>query len=298
MPTVQLFIGKGGVGKSTCSSLHALQHSNKSDKPTLLDSFDPAHNLHDIFQLKLTEKEKRVHENLFIRETNMDKITQSYMKSVRREMKGLYHYQQALNIDKYFNILKFAPGMEEYSAWLALESCYKESRYEHIVIDTPPTALTMKTLALSSVNLHWIHQLELMRSEIIAKKNSVQKIRKENMDCLDDDPVYRRLQKMKGRYKKMLDDLRDRSKTEMVLVINEDELSFSESVQIKKDLNNLGIHPARVIVNKGMADSEWVKSIAQEFHESEIEIIGNYGKSIMGIQNLDQHTEKILIYKG
>jgi arsenite-transporting ATPase len=228
-----------------------------------------------------------------VRETDMNKISQSYMQSVKKNLKGLYHYQQALNIDKYFNILKFAPGMEEYAAWLALEACYDETHFDHIIIDTPPTALTMKTLALSSVNLLWLRQLETMRKEIIEKKNSVGRIRKENLDQLDDDPVYIRLQKMKTRYEKMLRELQDRERTEIVLILNEDELSFSESIQIKEDLTKLGISIARVIINKGEISSIQTKAIAREFVESEIHIIEDYGQSITGIDDLKEHSQQI-----
>ena len=56
---VLFFVGKGGVGKSTNSSLFALKLA-RSGRQVLLNSIDPAHNLHDIFQLSLDAKPKRI----------------------------------------------------------------------------------------------------------------------------------------------------------------------------------------------------------------------------------------------
>ena len=47
----QFFLGKGGVGKSTCAALTATFLSRTCS--VLLVSLDPAHNLGDIFQKNL-----------------------------------------------------------------------------------------------------------------------------------------------------------------------------------------------------------------------------------------------------
>ena len=286
MGKVRLFIGKGGVGKSTCSSLFSVREA-QGGQMTLLVSMDPAHNLHDIFQQEIKGKDKKITSCLYARETDLDGIRLSYMKSLKKELAGVYHYQQALNIDKYFNILKFAPGMEEYAAWLALEACFQDSRYDQIIVDTPPTALTLKTISLSAVNLYWIDQLEAMRLEILQKKNTVGKIRKENLAEPEDDPVYQRLQKMKKRYQKVTDALQDPERSEINLVMNEDELSFSESLQIKKDLEGLSIPISRIIVNKSRADSVQEMKIAQEFSPAEIEILPLQDSSPTGLPVLE-----------
>ena len=287
MSKVSLFIGKGGVGKSTCSSLAAVRES-LDGYSTLLSSMDPAHNLHDIFRQEIKGKEKKVASGLYVRETDMDRIRLSYMRSLKKELKGVYHYQQALNIDKYFNILKFAPGMEEYAAWLALEACFEETRYDRIIVDTPPTALTLKTLSLSKVNLYWISQLEAMRREIIQKKNAVGKIRKENLACLEEDPVFMRLQKMKLRYKMVSSCLEDPEKSEIILIMNEDELSFSESQQIKKDLDSLSIPLSRIIINKSGDNKDREGRICNEFPGVEIEILPLQGGSLTGLPVLEE----------
>ncbi len=290
MCRVELFIGKGGVGKSTCSSLQGVFFASLKQK-TLLVSMDPAHNLHDIFNCELGNKGKKVTPYLTARETDLKKGTRDYLKHVRRSFSGIYHYQQALNIDKYFDILKFAPGMEEYSAWLALEDLFKATDshkgFEKIVVDTPPTALTLKTLALGEVNLLWIEQLEQMRMEIIQKKQAVARIRKEELRELADDPVFRQLQTMKKRYRQVQEYLKDSSHTRIHLVMNEDELSFSESLSIRDQLAELSIPIGRVIVNKSSRDDSRWDRICREFPLSQIVDVPLQHKSIQGMARLE-----------
>ena len=226
---------------------------------------DPAHNLHDIFQTKLGERGKKILPGLLIRESDMEQMSRAYLSQIKDELKGLYHYQQALNIDKYFDILKYAPGTEEYASLLVLERCYENQKYDEIIIDTPPTALTLKMLALPAVNLHWIRQLMKMRSEIVDKKNGVAHVRKQNQYSVEQDPIYVRLRCMEKRYGKLETVLKDTKTTELILVLNEDELSLAESLMIQKQLDSLGLQLGKVLLNRKTSGTEWENRISENF---------------------------------
>lgn len=267
---INIFIGKGGVGKSTCSSIFATSAVEKGEK-TLLDSMDPAHNLHDIFQMKLKSTPKKVKDNFYLRESDIDELSKKYIKSIENQLKGVYHYQQSLNIDKYFSVLKYAPGTEEYASLLALERCFNDDKFSSVYIDTPPTALTLKTLALASVNLHWIDSLMDMRKKIIDKKNTISHIRKENLETLDEDPVYIRLIKMKKRYENINALLKDPSKVQFYLVLNEDLLSLSESKLIKQEMDDLGFSIGNIVLNKAKKEnSDYYLKLKEVFNDSKI----------------------------
>ncbi|WP_320130794.1 TRC40/GET3/ArsA family transport-energizing ATPase [uncultured Sphaerochaeta sp.] len=297
MAHLHIFIGKGGVGKSTCSSLEALRFAQDTKKDIQLVSMDPAHNLHDLFERKLSPRQTRVLPNLAVKEFDLEKQSREYMASTQQELKGLYHYQQALNIDKYFNILKFAPGMEEYASLLVLEKCFKEKKFDEIIIDTPPTALTLKTLALPSINLHWVTQLMNMREEIVQKKNCVANIRKENLNTLEEDPIYRRLLHMQERYTALNEKLQDTAFTEIVLVMNEDELSFAESLMIQKQLKILEIKISKVIINKSTGLTERARLISTSFSEASIELVPLENNLLQGVENLGMFSKKISIFQ-
>ena len=98
MAKYKIYIGKGGVGKSTCSSLCAVNLIPTSKKISLV-SLDPAHNLHDIFDCKFTKRPKKIFDNLYVSEADLVKKQKEYIDDIRNTLKGVYHYQQALNLE-------------------------------------------------------------------------------------------------------------------------------------------------------------------------------------------------------
>jgi len=287
MGKYKIFIGKGGVGKSTCSSLEAVNNISNSNKVFLV-SMDPAHNLHDIFSNKLSKKEKKMFDNLYVAEADLPAKSREYIKGIKNTMLNVYHYQQSLNMEKYFSILKYSPGTEEYASLLVLEDCYNKKGYETLVIDTPPTALTLKTLALPQVNINWINALSEMRVQIIDKKNTVARIRKNHLDKVEDDPVYMRLQRMKARYELLNKNLSDKNITELVLVMNEDELSLSESLLIKQQLSDLNLNLSKIVINKSTSNSYWIEKIKSIFIDVPIVSVPLQNKSIIGEDKLKE----------
>jgi len=160
---VLFFVGKGGVGKSTNSSLFALKLA-RSGKQVLLNSIDPAHNLHDIFQTPLGSKPKQIVPGIEAMETDLDQWVKKYLKDTERDFRSVYKYQEAFNLHRYFKTLKYSPGLEEYAVLLALvDTLRRFADRDYIIFDTPPTALTLKFLALPDVSLLWLQELSQFR---------------------------------------------------------------------------------------------------------------------------------------
>ena len=68
---ILFFIGKGGVGKSTVSSLYGVSLAKLNN--VLLVSLDSAHNLSDIFEENFSDKPKIITRNLSVIEVNVNK---------------------------------------------------------------------------------------------------------------------------------------------------------------------------------------------------------------------------------
>jgi len=286
---VLFFVGKGGVGKSTNSSLFALKLA-RGGKRVLLNSIDPAHNLHDIFQTSLGPKPKQIVPGLEAMETDLDQWVKKYLKDTERDFRSVYKYQEAFNLHKYFKTLKYSPGLEEYAVLLALADTLRRfADRDFIVFDTPPTALTLKFLALPDVSLLWLSELSQFRQLILNKEQIVTRIRQGRKDAAKErDPILGKIADMVDLYRGMSDLFKDSSVTRTFLVLNPDELSLAESQLIWKELANLGMKISCLIVNKAKRDGEFLKRIEGQFRDARLLVLPRMaGGELTGLKNLD-----------
>ncbi len=245
------FAGKGGVGKSTNSALFAYRTA-LSGKSVLLNSIDPAHNLHDIFEVKLSAKPKELLPGLRVLETSLSDWVKKYLRETENTFKSVYKYQEAFNLHKYFKTLRYSPGLEEYAVLLAIKDTLgRFAESEYIVFDTPPTALTMKFLALPQVNLLWLQELKKFRQMILEKKEIITKIntglkKKERQT----DQILEKLDEMITDNSELNSLLQNKDICSVNLVMNPDKLSLAESEDIILELENLKIPLTKVIINK------------------------------------------------
>ena len=245
------FAGKGGVGKSTNSALFAYRTAS-AGKSVLLNSIDPAHNLHDIFETKLTAKPKELAPGLNVMETELADWVKKYLKETEDTFKSVYKYQEAFNLHKYFKTLRYSPGLEEYAVLLAIKDTLKRfSNMDYIIFDTPPTALTMKFLALPQVNLLWLQELKKFREMILEKKEIISKINSGRKGKnTQTDQILNKLDEMIDDNQQLNNLLQDSGTCAVNLVMNPDKLSLAESEDIITELSNLEIPLKKVIINK------------------------------------------------
>ncbi len=256
MKDIFFFLGKGGVGKSTLSVSLSLYLSKKGFK-VFLASIDPAHNLCDILKTKPFKGIKEVVKNLWVEEVDLDIYLKKYLKDIKDKTYQTYSYLNIFNLDKMFNIIKLTPGMEEFACLYALKDILSlHSDKDFIVIDTPPTALTLRILGLPFVTQRWLEQLSFWRQKILDRRNMVAHIKgKEYFDNQialnkDDDKVLNELivqQKHMDFFAKIF---LNKESTHYLLVINPDELSVKEGKRISKSLRGLDIEIKLVLLNK------------------------------------------------
>lgn len=286
---ILLFVGKGGVGKSTNSSLFA-QKLARSGKRVLLNSIDPAHNLHDIFQVSLGSKPKQIIPGLEVMETDLDQWVKRYLKDTERDFRSVYKYQEAFNLHRYFKTLKYSPGLEEYAVLLALvDTLHRFADRDYIVFDTPPTALTLKFLALPDVSLLWLQELSQFRQLILDKEQIITRIKQgRKQEVKERDPILGKIADMVDLYRGMSKLLKDPDSTRTFLVLNPDELSLAESQLILKEMANLGMNIPYLILNKARTDKGFANRIEKVFPGSLLlKLPAMAGKELTGIETLD-----------
>lgn len=255
------FTGKGGVGKSTLASAAAWQLAEKGNR-VLAVSFDPAHNLGDIFHEELSHKKKRFKKtSLYLQETDLDSAAQEYLSQNMGLMEEVYNYTKATNLDRYFKVLKYSPGVEEYAALTSLETILskEEKNFDYIVFDTPPTGLTLRILALPQISVSWIDRLIGIRREILEKRYTVQNITGKYGEkpftvayTEEEDQVMKKLLQMRDRYERVREVLQG-TEAAVAVVFNPDFLSLRESQRLFDGLLELKL-PLRVLFNNKVTD--------------------------------------------
>ena len=259
---ILFFTGKGGVGKSTVAAASAWQISRRAR--VLIQSLDPAHNLGDIFGVSLGDRKRKISDTLTLQEVDLQKLARDYLERETRVLGETYRYLQVLNLDNYFSILKYSPGIEEYALLTSIErTINEETDFDYLVFDTPPTGLTLRFLALPSVTITWIDRLIAIREKILEKRYTIQKIRRPLKEGEvpreerlkydpEDDAILQRLRVLESNYVRLNGILRGGDCT-VVLVFNPDMLSLRESQRLVEGLRELGL-PLRLMVDNKVTD--------------------------------------------
>jgi arsenite-transporting ATPase len=266
---ILFFTGKGGVGKSTMAAAAAWQLSQK--KRVLIVSLDPAHNLGDIFGVTIGDKKIQYGERLFLKEIDLRKLSKEYLKREISVLTDTYRYLQTLNLDNYFSVLKYSPGIEEYALLTSIEKTIREEKdFDFILFDTPPTGLTLRFLALPSITITWIDRLIQIRRTILEKRHTIHRIRgtlDDKETLLDyseeDDDVLKRLKRLNDNYQSLNAILQGKDSS-VVLVYNPDILSLRESGRLIEGLHDLKLPLRMLINNKVTVDNERMSDYVDE----------------------------------
>lgn len=284
-PQFLFFIGKGGVGKSTISALTSVHLAN-SGLDTLLVSMDPAHNQCDIFDTDFSEKPRQVIQHLLVKEVDADYWTKKYLQATEKQIKSTYTYQSAFNLQHYFKVLQYSPGLEEYALLLSFEDTIQRYKDKDIIVfDMAPTALTLRFFSLPFVTLIWLNELLKLRQTIYQKKEIISKIRIGKKE-FEQDRVKSKLNMMIHSYQ-TLRDLFVSDITKITLIMNDDSLSFSEAIRIKQRLHDIGKSLHRVIINKAQ-HKEIPEKIRSEFTHQAIMMCPCSSKHLVGLQMITE----------
>lgn len=282
------FIGKGGVGKSTTAAVTSVQLS-RSSHDVLLVSMDPAHNQSDIFQQNFSEKPSPVSNNLAVKEVNVDYWIEKYLKETEKTIKQTYSYESAFNLQNYFNVLQFSPGLEEYALLSAFENIiHNNGNMDVIIFDMAPTALTLRFFSLPFITLIWLEELLQLRERIFAKKEIISKIKIGKKE-IEQDKVKEKLKLLIKNYEHLREHFISDT-TQINLVMNDDRLSFSEAFRIKQKLMDIGMKINTVVINKSR-NNEVPDEIKKEFYSQKSILFPWSAKGLLGYEMLNEYID-------
>lgn len=258
---IYFFLGKGGVGKTTISASYATGVSiyNK-DKKVLIASLDPAHNLGDAFDIELTNKIKKLTDNLFAVEVDLEKMIKEYLEDLSRNLKNTYRYLTSLNLDRYFDILRYSPGIEEYAVLEAIKKFVESEEYDILIFDTPPTGITTRVLALPKLTLLWSKRLMGIRRKILDRRKMIENVKGKIEANLEnevitltsdekEDQIMIELVKYSKEMEKIMN-IFSSDLTSINVVTMPEDLALFETKRIIEALSEFGIKVKNIFLNK------------------------------------------------
>ncbi len=140
-----LYLGKGGVGKTTIAAATAVR-SAALGKRTLVVSTDLAHSLADCLNASLTSEPKELVSNLWAQEVNVldemrhgwGKVQESMSKILRKR-----GFDSVMSEE-----LALIPGMDEIVSLLNIYRNARDGDFEVVIIDAAPTGETVRLLSM------------------------------------------------------------------------------------------------------------------------------------------------------
>ncbi|WP_026883983.1 arsenical pump-driving ATPase [Clostridium akagii] len=223
------FTGKGGVGKTSAACATAITLADQGKK-IMLVSTDPASNLQDVFNTKLTNKATQIEgePNLFVANFEPEAAALEYKKSVVAPYRGKLPDAVIKNMEEQLSgscTVEIA-AFNEFSGFITDEKTKEE--FDYIIFDTAPTGHTLRMLELPSA---W--------SNFISESTH-------GASCLG------QLAGLEGKrevYNKAVKTLGDKDKTTLILVTRPQFASLEETERASKELRDIGINNQILIIN-------------------------------------------------
>src|SRR5260370_30316979 len=139
-----LYLGKGGVGKTTISAATAVRAAALG-KRTLVVSTDLAHSLADCLNTPLTSEPRELAKNLWAQEVNvLDEMRRGWTKVQESMTKTLR--KQGID-DVMAEELALIPGMDDIVSLINIYRNAQKGNFDVVIIDAAPTAETVRLLS-------------------------------------------------------------------------------------------------------------------------------------------------------
>ena len=227
-PTRHLFFtGKGGVGKTSLSTAVALYLADMGLR-VLLVSTDAASNLDEMLGIGLSNSATPVPQapGLSVLNIDPDTAAQAYRQRVIAQMQTDASEQELATVREQLSgaCTTEIASFDEFATLLSDQ----DQPYDHVIFDTAPTGHTLRLLSLPKA---W--------SGFLAGNDR-------GASCLG---PHSGLKMQELRFKAALDALSDPQKTTVVLVTRPETGAIQEAARTSQELQLLGLHNQRLVVN-------------------------------------------------
>ena len=255
-----LYLGKGGVGKTTISAATALR-SAMMGKRTLVVSTDLAHSLADCLNTPLTSEPKELTTNLWAQEVNaLDEMRRGWSKLQDSMSKML----RKRGIDSVMaEELALIPGMDEIVSLINIYRSAREGNFDVVIIDAAPTGETVRLLSMPDTFQWYAGRIMNLQSGTLNLARPLIKAFVPSAEILD------AIQALSERVKVLREALSNPDISSYRPVVNPERMVIKEALRAETYLALFGYPIDAVICNRIISPGNYQDTFLQEMYRNQ-----------------------------
>lgn len=286
--------GKGGVGKTTCSSILSVLLASVRQS-VLVISTDPAHNLSDAFQQRFTKFPTLVRgfTNLYAMEID-PKVENDDLSN-----EGMEGFLSELT--------NSIPGVDEAMSFAEMLKLVQTMDYSVVVFDTAPTGHTLRLLQFPATLEKGLEKMMELKNRFGGLLNQASRLFGLG-DELNEGAMLGRIEGMKDVIEQVNKQFKDPDLTTFVCVCIPEFLSLYETERLVQELAKFEIDSHNIIINQVIFDEEPVESkllkarvkmqqkyidqfhmLYDDFNITKLPLLSEEVCGVQALQNFSQH---------
>ncbi len=307
-----LYLGKGGVGKTTVSAATAVR-SAALGKRTLVVSTDLAHSLADCLQAPLTSEPQELAPNLWAQEVNvLDEMRRGWGKLQDSMTKAL----RKQGIDPVMaGELALVPGMDEIVSLINIYRNAQEGSFDVVIIDAAPTGETVRLLSMPDTFQWYASRVSRLQSATLNLARPLLKAVLPTTEILD------AVQALGERVKTLRAVLSDPDTSSYRPVVNPERMVIKEALRAETYLSLFGYPIDSIMCNRVIQAGDYQDAFMQELYQNQEKLRKQihqtfaplpiweapyYSRDILGVERLGELAHTIfgeqdptqVFYKG
>lgn len=242
---VIIYTGKGGVGKTSVAAATALSCAERGYK-TVIMSTDAAHSLSDSLECQLSGEVQKIAKNLDGLEVDIQYELEHRWKEIQSYLSDFLTSQGMDGVTA--KEMAVFPGMELMSALFYVEEWHKQKKYDVVVMDTAPTADTLRLLAFpDTANWYFDRLFHMVKNVLKIARATVGKI---ISTPLPSDRFLEDLENLRVRLGYVRDLLTDPEIATVRLVVNPERMVITETQRAYTYLCLYGYTVEALVINR------------------------------------------------
>lgn len=266
-PRLILYVGKGGVGKTTLAAATAAR-SAALGRRTLVVSTDIAHNLGDVLDCALSAEPREVAPLLYAQEINVLEEARRSWGKMQEHIAGFLQREgiPAVQADE----LAVVPGMQEIAALVRIGRYVRDAEYDCIIVDAAPTGETIRLLTMPESFDWYARKVRTWRGKLNRVARAVLRSAMPDLSLLDF------IDELREQIAELRTILTDPTRSSYRIVLTPDRTVLKEAQRAETYLGLFDYPVDAVVLNRVMdevgAGNEYLESLLARQREMMLQI--------------------------